>query len=103
MSPDRDDEDAWICRYEYEREPSSPKVPRAHLHINRKAKKGWHLKRSLKRTHFPTMRISVEHLIWYLIQEGGVTPKISRKEALKELTSSYAGFTERRTDPVVFP
>lgn len=104
MSPDRDDEDAWICRYEYEREPSSPNVPRAHLHVNRRAQKGWHLKRPLKRTHFPTMRMSVEHLIWYLIEEGGVTPKVPRREALKGLASSYSGFTDRRQEPVrVFP
>ena len=104
VSPDRDDEDAWICRYEYKREPSSPNVPRAHLHINAKAKKGWHLKRPLKRIHFPTMRMSIEHLIWHLIEECGVTPKISRNQALKELASSYSGFTDRRRDSVrVFP
>jgi hypothetical protein len=104
MSPDRDDEDAWICRYEYKREASNPRVPRGHLHINVKAPKGWHLKRPLKRTHFPTMRMSVEHLIWHLIEECGVTPKIPRKQVLKELASSYSGFTERRTEPVgAFP
>lgn len=98
MSADRDDEDAWVYRYEYEREPPSCDVPQAHLHINALAQHGLLLRRSLKRTHFPTMRISVEHLIWHLIEEGGVTPKVPRDEALEKLAFSYSGFMKRRTE-----
>ena len=97
-SDNRDDEAAWICRYEYERDPSSPDLPHAHLHVNAEGLDEWPLRRSLRHTHFPTLRMSVEHLIWYVIEEGAADTKLPREEALRRLAVSYQGFVERRTD-----
>ena len=98
LSADRDDERAWVCRYEYDREPPNPNLPHAHLHINSAGQDAWRLSRSLKRTHFPTQRMSIEHLVWLVVEEGGARTRIPREDALKRLTFSYQGFAERRTD-----
>ncbi len=104
MSADRDDEHAWVCRFHYDRNPPSPELPHAHLHINAEGRGGF-LTRPLKRTHFPTLRLSLEHVIWFLIDEGGVSPKLPPEETLERLRESYSGFMERRTDiaEVLFP
>ena len=98
LSADRDDEQAWVCRYNYEREPSNPERPHAHVHINAEGPDEWPITRTLRRTHFPTQRMSIEHLVWHVIGEGGARPKIPREDALKKLAFSYQGFAKRRTD-----
>lgn len=105
MSADRDDENAWICRYDYSRDRPNPELPHAHLHINAVGQPEWSLTRELKHTHFPTLRISVEHLLWHLIEECGATPKTGREETLKKLAFSYSGFMKRRTEiqQAIFP
>lgn len=97
-SGERDDEDSWICAYHYDRDPNRTDLPHAHVHIYTPEPVNWRQRRPLRRTHFPTQRMSVEHLIWYVIEEGGARPKVRRDSALKKLRESFQGFAGRRTD-----
>lgn len=105
LSDNRDDEQAWVCRYHYDRRPEHRNLPHAHLHINAAGRGAWDLKRSLRRTHFPTRRMSVEHLLWYVIDEGRARSKLSRAQTLRILSDSYRGFVQHQTDSAlaIFP
>lgn len=102
-SGDRDDEDSWICAYHYNRDPDRTDLPRAHVHIYTPEPDNWPLRRSLRRTHFPTLRMSVEHLIWFVIDECRAKTKVRRGRALEKLARSYEGFLERRGKTTTFP
>lgn len=98
LSADRDDEQAWVCRYHYDREPTNSERPHAHMHINAEGSANWPITRSLRRTHFPTQRMSIEQLIWHVVDEGGAITRLPREEVLTRLAVSYKGFVMRRTD-----
>lgn len=91
LSPDPDDEEKWIFRYEYCLYPEED-VPHAHLHLN--ASRGT---QDLRHIHFPTGRVSIEQIIAHLIIEHGVEPK--EPDWFAVLAESHKGFTTRRTDP----
>lgn len=90
LSPDPDDEQQWIFRYEYCLTPEEH-VPYAHIHLN--ASRG---AQPIRDIHFPTGRLSIEQIIAHLIIEHGVTPKATNWFEL--LAESHRGFMERRTD-----
>ena len=92
-----DDEKAWLVRYDYDREPP-PNRPQSHMHVNA-ACRG----KSLSRLHFPTERVSVEHVIAFLIQELDIT--CCHEDPMGFLGESYRGWIERRThhETCVFP
>jgi len=96
-----DDPNSWLLRWEYSREPPKAgyEYPLAHLHANanfvdsglavdRLAKTPSHL-------HIPTARVPLELVLWHLIAEWAVTPKIDDwREVLSE---SLEGLEARRT------
>lgn len=84
------DEDSWLFRYEYNRNPAK-NVPRSHLHVNM-FKNG----KSFKRTHFPIGRISIEQILAHLIIEHGVKPM--KTDWFERLAKSHNGFMRLRTD-----
>ncbi|MEK7215198.1 MAG: hypothetical protein AAB289_06355 [Chloroflexota bacterium] len=65
-SDDPDAEAHHHFRWEYLREPPTPQVPYGHLHV---------YAGDLQRIHFPTRRLSLEQILWLLIQEWGVSPR----------------------------
>lgn len=71
LSQDPDHEESHIFRWEFIREPPAPHVPQSHLHIYGQNPHA----QNLSRVHFPTRRLSVEQIIWLLIQEWDVTPQ----------------------------
>lgn len=92
-SEDRGDEEAWIFRYEYEREPAETIRPHAHLHVNAQRQDI-----NVRDIHFPTGRISIEQLIAHLVLEYGIESKLSIDDTINFLRQSHKGFVERRTD-----
>lgn len=91
LSPNPDDENEWVFRYEYCLNPVE-NVPHAHLHLNAD-KDG----EPLRHIHFPTGRISIEQIIAHLIIEHKVECKMC--DWYEYLAKSHEGFTKRRTDP----
>jgi hypothetical protein len=86
LSPNSDDEQAWIFRYDYCREPEL-NVPHAHLHVN--ASDGG---QQLKHIHFPTGRLSFEQVICHLVSECGVRVRNSDwKDCLVKSHSDFVG------------
>ena len=67
----------WIFRYEYERAPDADgerrTIPRAHLHVNAEPAKHTGTK-PFSRLHLPTRHVTLEQVIWHLIQDHGVRP-----------------------------
>ena len=59
--------------YEYNRS-APPSYPRCHLHVFA-APDGYALERPFSRLHLPTRRITLEQIVWHLIQEHGVQPR----------------------------
>ena len=103
LSPDREDQSAWLFRYEYER-AGNPDKPHAHLHVNGTHGTGQF---DYDKLHFPTGRISVEQVFAHVVLEHDVPMRVSKAEAVDRLRESHAGFYERRTDlrldPQLFP
>jgi len=93
-SLDPDNEDAWIFRYEYERTPTVENRPQSHLHVN--ALHRVHGEIDFDRVHFPTARLSLEHVLAALILEFGIQPR--SQDAISRLRESYLGWVARRTD-----
>jgi len=85
----------WRFRYEYDR-PAKEGKPHSHLHVN--AVDGASGE-DVSALHFPAARVSVEHIIWLLVQEYGVACRVGPGDELRTfLTDSYREWLEKRTD-----
>lgn len=62
-----------VFEYHYERNSQSG-YPRCHLHVHA-APAGYALGKPFPRLHLPTRRITLEQVVWHLIQEHGVEPR----------------------------
>jgi hypothetical protein len=82
----------WLVRWEYHRAP--PKrdypYPLAHVHVNAAFEDGI----PAGRLHIPTRRVPLELVIWHLVAEWDVRPKIDEWRSV--LAESIEGFDERR-------
>ncbi|MDE2990404.1 MAG: hypothetical protein OXU21_04965 [Chloroflexota bacterium] len=58
--------------YQYNRRTPFP-YPRCHLHVH--ARPQHYRGASFSRLHLPTRRITLEQVVWHLIQEHGVEPR----------------------------
>ncbi len=67
------DEPKTLFSYQYDRTTSSP-YPRCHLHVQADPAR-YSGTRPFPRLHLPTRRISLEQVVWHLIQEHGVEPR----------------------------
>jgi hypothetical protein len=100
LSPDPDDEDSWVFRYDYHLSPKQGK-PHAHLHVNGNWLNIPLNAKVLKKIHFPTERMSIEKVIAHLIIEYGVR---TRRNWQKFLAESHCKFASKlRIDPPMFP
>lgn len=97
-------EDAdWVFRYEYEVEAVDPhsRYSAGHLHVNAQLE-NYSLIETVKAfpsLHLPTRRLSLEEIVWHLINEH--TPSISRAdkdECFRLLDGSKAGYETRISD-----
>lgn len=86
----------WVFRYEYDTRPMDDK-PHSHLHVNGRSESV----PDLQKIHFPAGRLSVEHLIYHLVTEHGVTCRLAPVELIEELRTSYRRW--ERTDQRLFP
>ena len=62
-----------VFEYHYERDSQSG-YPRCHLHVFA-SPAHYPLERPFPRLHLPTRRITLEQIVWHLIQEHGVQPR----------------------------
>ena len=62
-----------VFSYQYDRTASSP-YPRCHLHVHA-TPEDYTGNKPFPRLHLPTRRISLEQVVWHLIQEHGVQPR----------------------------
>jgi hypothetical protein len=78
------DDDDWVFRYEFDAMASDAK-PRSHIHVNAKSART----PGLERVHFPSGRLSIEHIIFHLAEEHGVGSKLVGGELIAVLRDSY--------------
>lgn len=85
--------ESWLIRWEYYRAPprSDYSYPLAHVHVNAAFADG----STVGRLHIPTRRVPLELVIWHLIAEWDIAPRLDDWRAL--LTQSIEGFDTRRT------
>jgi hypothetical protein len=85
--------ESWLIRWEYYR--AAPRAdypyPLAHVHVNAAFADG----STMGRLHIPTRRVPLELVIWHLIAEWDVAPRLDDWRGL--LTQSIEGFDARRT------
>jgi hypothetical protein len=83
---------SWLVRWEYHRAPPRRDYPYplAHLHVNATFEGG----EPASRLHIPTRRVPLELVIWHLVAEGWVRPRIEGWRALLE--EAIQGFDARR-------
>ena len=62
-----------VFTYQYDRNAPFP-YPRCHLHVFA-APDAYAQDRPFSRLHLPTRRITLEQIVWHLIQEHGVQPR----------------------------
>jgi hypothetical protein len=93
----------WVFRYEYEVEAVDPhsRYPAGHLHVNSEPKNYAQIEtvKGFPSLHLPTRRLSLEEIIWHLINEH--TPGISsadKDEWFVLLDASKAGYETRILD-----
>lgn len=67
------DEPGLVFSYQYDRSSSSP-YPRCHLHVHA-TPADYPSGKPFPRLHLPTRRITLEQVVWHLIQEHGVQPR----------------------------
>lgn len=96
-SPDDPD---WVFRYEYETEPldARARYPVGHLHVNAEPRNYSQIEtiKGFSSLHFPTRRLTLEEILWHLINE--YTPSVSnveKDEWFELLNESKAGYEER--------
>ena len=70
------DESRPVFSYQYDRNSASP-YPRCHLHVHAERPEHHAGAKAFPRLHLPTRRISLEQVVWHLIQEHGVQPRRS--------------------------
>jgi hypothetical protein len=89
------DRKAWLCRWEYFRQP--PKegypYPLGHVHVNAAL---IDTGEDVSDKHIPTDRVPLEEVLLHLIEEWGV--KSLSRDYRAILEGSIDGFAERRTD-----
>lgn len=92
----------WVFRYEYEAQPLDPKAryPAGHLHVNAEPRNYVRIEtiKDFPSLHLPTRRLSLEEIVWHLINEH--TPSVSSadKEGWFEfLDGSKSGYEQRMT------
>jgi hypothetical protein len=83
---------SWLVRWEYHRERPRHdySYPLAHVHVNATFDDGI----PAGRLHIPTRRVPLELVIWHLIAEWDVRPRLDEWQPL--LGESIEGFDERR-------
>lgn len=92
-----DDDESWIFRYEYQREPGEKYLyPLAHLHINA-SPDGYPGPKPFPRLHIPTGRVTVEMIARHLLDEHCV-PAISPdwQEVFTETEAAFKEIQRRR-------
>ncbi|MDE2869586.1 MAG: hypothetical protein OXR64_00125 [Chloroflexota bacterium] len=62
-----------VFSYQFDRETRFP-YPRCHLHVYA-SPTGYAQDRAFSRLHLPTRRITLEQIVWHLIQDHGVQPR----------------------------
>lgn len=62
-----------LFTYQYDRSAPFP-YPRCHLHVFA-APAGYARERPFSRLHLPTRRVTLEQIVWHLIQEHDVEPR----------------------------
>ncbi len=62
-----------VFTYHYDQH-SRARYPRCHMHVHA-APQHYVGERSFSRLHLPTRRLTVEQIVWHLIQEHGVQPR----------------------------
>ena len=93
-SDDVDAEAHHIFQWEYLREPPAPHVPYGHLHV---------YVGGLNRVHFPTRRLSLEQILWLIIQEWDVATRDNQRyEVLKQGHQDFLKRT-RETEEFLLP
>jgi hypothetical protein len=85
--------ESWLIRWEYYRAAPRPgyPYPLAHVHVNAAFAGG----STAGRLHIPTRRVPLELVLWHLVAEWDVAPRLKDWRAL--LTHSVRGFDARRT------
>lgn len=83
-SYDIDEESAHVFRWEYLREPPAPHVPFGHLHV---------YGGGLQHIHFPTRQLSLEQIVWLIVQEWHVPTK--RDDWYEVLKQGHRDFLTR--------
>lgn len=93
------DPNSWICRWEYFRRPPKPdyQYPLAHLHVNAGLAEKTGSGEYVGGMHFPTSRVTLEHVLLHLIEEWGVKPLLQKRKSREIVLASIEGFEERRT------
>ncbi len=93
----------WVFRYEYEVEPVDPnsRYSAGHSHVNAEPRNYAQIEtvKGFPSLHLPTRRLSLEEILWHLINEH--TPSISnadKDEWFSLLDESKAGYQARILD-----
>jgi hypothetical protein len=82
---DRDGK-AWICRYDYLREPGTARHPQAHLHVRGELPNESPVD-DLHRIHFPTGRVAIEGVARLLVDQLTATrDRADRRRSVQALT-----------------
>ena len=94
-----EDEDSWIFRYEYQREPPGGyPYPLAHLHVNA-SPGGYQAGKPFPRLHLPTgKRVTIEDVVRHLLDEHEV-PAVSPdtwQDVLAGTTEAFDEIQRRR-------
>jgi hypothetical protein len=93
-----DDNDSWIMRFDYAREPGN-EHPIAHVHVRGDLHENCLREdRALERVHIPTHRVSLEAIARLLIQEFDV-----QANEPEELWRPVLAFTEREFQRIAHP
>lgn len=94
---------SWALRYEYEVEPLDPgsRYPAGHLHVN--AEPGGYARvetvKDFPALHLPTRRLSVEEILWHLINEHSPgTSDGDKDEWFDFLNESKVSYEERMAE-----
>lgn len=93
-----EDDESWVFRYEYQREPEEGyRYPLAHLHVNG-ALETYTADKPFPRLHLPTDRVTIESVVQHLVDEHEVaciSPQNSQ-EVLRRSGEAFAEIQRRR-------
>ena len=90
----------WVFRYEYDVEPLDTKVryPAGHLHVNAEPDEYAKIEtaKNFPSLHLPTRRMSLEEIVWHLINEHSPSASNEDKEEWFDLLNeSKTGYEDR--------